>query len=247
MGAPPDHLFDSVVASVTLRARDPERLRAFYEPAIGLRAGSELLRIEPVSGAKPPPNSTGLFHTAFRYPDRASLGAAVNRTMALAPEFQGASDHGVSEAVYFADPEGNGIELYRDRPFVEWSIEPDGAVAMGTWPLDLQALRDEAGEDASGGPDIGHIHLMVADVERTIAFYGEVLGLSLRARFGPAAAFLADGGYHHHVGANTWHSLGGSPPPEDSPGLAGYELRLAGPELGLHLDPDGIEVTVSSP
>ena len=152
---------------------------------------------------------TGLFHTAFRYPDRPSLAAAVARTAQVAREFQGASDHGVSEAVYFADPEGNGIELYRDRPFEEWPDAEPGQVGMFTAPLDLPALLEEAGDAVA--PDIGHIHLMTADTSRALGFWRDAVGLDERQRFGPSAVFLAEGLYHHHIGANSWHSAGAEP------------------------------------
>ncbi len=167
---------------------------------------------------------TGLFHTAFRYPDRSSLAAAVARTTKVAREFQGASDHGVSEAVYFADPEGNGIELYRDRPFEEWPQAEPGQVGMFTAPLDLPALLQEAGDAVA--PDIGHIHLMTSDIPSTLGFWRDAVGLDERQRFGPSAVFLAEGLYHHHIGANSWHSAGASPAPADRPGLESFELRL---------------------
>jgi catechol 2,3-dioxygenase len=238
------HLFDSVVGTVTLRASDKGRQRNFYEDGIGLvtsydeggvtelRGAGDLplvrLDASAAGGAEPVrvPH-TGLFHTAFRYPDRASLAAAVARTAPLAREFQGASDHGVSEAIYFADPEGNGIELYRDRSFYEWPQADPGTVAMFTAPLDLPGLLSEAAADgAEEAPDIGHIHLMTADAGRALAFWRDDVGLDERQRFGPSAVFLAEGLYHHHIGANSWHSAGAGPAPPDRPGLESFELRL---------------------
>ena len=234
-------LFDSVVGTVELRVADRGLQRDFYERGIGLAVADEsesatelrgaaqhsLIRLDStasVRGEQRRGRHTGLFHTAFRYPDRASLGAAVKTTAQVARELQGASDHGVSEAVYFADPEGNGIELYRDRPFAEWPAAEAGRVGMFTQPLDLAALVEEAG--APQVPDIGHIHLMTADVERTLAFWRDLVGLDERQRFGAQAVFLAEGLYHHHLGANTWHSAGAGPAPEYSPGLESFELRL---------------------
>jgi catechol 2,3-dioxygenase len=238
------HVSDSVVGTVTLRASDAEAQRNFYEEGVGLATSAEegavtelrgagahpLIRLttERSAGAEPVrvPH-TGLFHTAFRFPDRASLGAAVARTAQVAREFQGASDHGVSEAVYFADPEGNGIELYRDRPFEEWPVAEPGQVAMFTAPLDLPALLEEASPNGeTAAPDIGHIHLMTADVTRALPFWRDAIGLAERQRFGPSAVFLAEGLYHHHIGANSWHSAGASPAPADRPGLESFELRL---------------------
>jgi catechol 2,3-dioxygenase len=235
------HLFDSVVGTVTLRAADTGLERRFYEEGIGLATVSEeggvaelrgsgehpLVRLDSTrTSASEPVRAphTGLFHTAFRYPDRSSLAAAVARTARLASEFQGASDHGVSEAVYFADPEGNGIELYRDRPFDDWPDADEGRVGMFTAPLDLPALLEEAGEAVA--PDIGHIHLMTSDVGKAVEFWRDAVGLDERQRFGPSAAFLAEGLYHHHLGANSWQSAGASAAPSDRPGLESFELRM---------------------
>ena len=235
-------LFDSVVGTVTLRASDPGLQRDFYEAGIGLSSRTEsgtevelsgagerpLIRLDPSEAAGAEPvrvPHTGLFHTAFRYPDRAALATAVANTAKLAREFQGASDHGVSEAVYFADPEGNGIELYRDRPYEEWPDSQPGQVAMYTAPLDLPALLEEA-DPTPTVPDIGHIHLMTADAGRALEFWRDSVGLDERQRFGPSAVFLAEGLYHHHLGANSWHSAGAGPAPGDRPGLESFELLL---------------------
>ena len=190
---------------------------------------------------------TGLFHNAFRYPDRGALGAAVARTIEIAPVFEGASDHGVSDAVYFRDPEGNGVELYRDRPFEEWPVAREGRVGMFTRPLDLAALLSEAVHDGLPARcDIGHIHLQTADVEATAAFWRDAFGLDERQRFGPQAVFLAEGLYHHHIGANTWHSAGAPPAPPDRPGLDSFELRLRSSErvaaAAARLEDAGVEV-----
>ena len=156
-----------------------------------------LIRLDSAAAQGNPPFShphTGLFHNAFRYPDRGALRAAVRRTVELAPVFEGASDHGVSDAVYFRDPEGNGVELYRDRPYEEWPVAGEGKVGMYTRPLDLAALVGEGVDD--GLPtrcDIGHIHLQTADVEATAGFWRDVFGLDERQRFGPQAVFLAEG------------------------------------------------------
>jgi catechol 2,3-dioxygenase len=234
-------LFDSVVGTVTLRASDVGAQRNFYEAGIGLTKTAEDHGVAELSGAEGLPlirldstrsagtepvrtPHTGLFHTAFRYPNRASLAAAVVGTAELAREFQGASDHGVSEAVYFADPEGNGVELYRDRQFDEWPDAEAGQVGMFTAPLDLPALLEEAGDAVA--PDIGHIHLMTADASSALSFWRDTVGLDERQRFGPSAIFMAEGLYHHHLGANSWHSAGASPAPTDRPGLESFELRL---------------------
>jgi catechol 2,3-dioxygenase len=248
------HIFDSVVGTVELRVSDAGRQRDFYERGIGLHTNREdgtielsgagehpLVRLDSSqttgAGQAPGPH-TGLFHIAFRYPDRASLGAAVARTAKATSDLQGASDHGVSEAVYFGDPEGNGIELYRDRPFDDWPLGEPGKVGMFTQPLDLRALLDEAApEGEEQPPDIGHIHLMTSEVERTVGFWRGAVGLNERQRFGPQAAFLAEGQYHHHIGANTWHSAGAGPAPPGTVGLESFELRLR--------DADAVETAAS--
>ena len=258
------HLFDSVVGTVELRVADSGLQRNFYEEGVGLAASAEngpvtelagadehpLIRLDSSAAADAEPvhvPHTGLFHTAFRYPDRASLAAAVARSAPLAREFQGASDHGVSEAIYFADPEGNGIELYRDRPYSEWPDAEPGKVGMFTAPLDLPALLEEAtSEGDEVAPDIGHIHLMTSDVARALAFWRDAVGLAERQRFGPSAVFLAEGLYHHHLGANSWHSAGAGPAPVDRPGLQAFELRLRSGEAvnaaGEGLEGAGIPV-----
>ena len=235
-----ERLFDTVVGAVTLRAADPGLVRDFYERALGLAAagadggtelsdaeGRTLIRLVPVGSAPLTTPHTGLFHTAFRYPGRAALGAAVVRALEARPEYQGASDHGVSEAVYIADPEGNGIELYRDRPPEDWPASEPGTVGMFSHPLDLEPLlEDAAARDELATCDVGHIHLMTADVDRANDFWHGLVGLDERQRFGPSATFLAEGSYHHHLGANTWHSAGAPPAPADRPGLDSFELRL---------------------
>jgi catechol 2,3-dioxygenase len=257
-------LFDTVVGTVTLRASDLGRQRDFYERGIGLEPvedsgartsladseGRTLITLDSSEAGGSEPLTTphiGLFHNAFRYPDRAALGAAVARTIEIAPIFEGASDHGVSDAVYFRDPEGNGVELYRDRPFSDWPAAGEGRVGMFTRPLDLAALLSEAVHDGLPARcDIGHIHLQTADVETTTAFWRDAFGLDERQRFGPQAVFLAEGLYHHHIGANTWHSAGAPPAPSDRPGLESFELRLRSPkrvaEAAARLEAGGVEV-----
>ena len=155
-----------------------------------------------------PRRATGLFHTAFVYPTRGQLGAALLRVASERAAFSGASDHLVSEALYLDDPDALGIELYRDRPREAWPApDPGERIKMDTLPLDLDALAAEAEGDASG-VRIGHVHLKVADVEAAVAFWTQEVGLELMTGWAGQAAFLAAGGYHHHSGANAWYSLG---------------------------------------
>jgi catechol 2,3-dioxygenase len=147
----------------------------------------------------------------------------------------GASDHLVSEALYLRDPEGNGIELYRDRPREQWGRD-GGELRMATLPLDLEAVLGELGdsdEAANGMPaatTMGHVHLQVADIPAAEGFYHGALGLDVTVRSYPGALFLAAGGYHHHLGVNTWQSQGAPPPPEGALGLDRYELVLPSPD-----------------
>jgi catechol 2,3-dioxygenase len=197
--------------------------------------GQPALELSAQENAHPaPPGSTGLFHVAWLHPSRAALAATVRRIGAAGWPFTGASDHAVSEALYLDDPDGLGIEVYVDRPRESWQPGPDGeAVRMVTLPLDVEDLLAQApgAPDATidPGTHIGHVHLKVAAVPRAEAFYLE-LGFERQAAL-PAAAFVSAGGYHHHVGLNSWQSAGGSPPGEGSPGLR---------RVSFELDPSGL-------
>jgi catechol 2,3-dioxygenase len=144
----------------------------------------------------------------------------------------GASDHLVSEALYLRDPEGNGIEIYRDRPREEWGHSGTGELQMATLPLDLDdvlAAEGESDQPPNGmpaGTTMGHVHLRVADIPAAEAFYNGALGLDVMIRSYPGALFVAAGGYHHHIGLNTWESQGAPAPPDGSLGLDRYELVL---------------------
>ena len=176
-----------------------------------------------------PRNAAGLFHTAFLMPDRTELARWLRHAAHNNVVLDGASDHLVSEAIYLSDPEGNGIEIYADRPHEQWKFQPDGMVQMATQRLDLQALYESAPEDRWGGmadgTAIGHLHLQVGDIPQADAFYRDVLGLKLMARY-PGASFFASGGYHHHLGANIWNSRGAAARAENMTGLCDYTIRF---------------------
>jgi catechol 2,3-dioxygenase len=142
---------------------------------------------------------------------------------------QGFSDHGVSEALYLADPDGNGIEVYRDRPRSEWRFV-NGRLQMAVDPLDVEALLQEAGDGAWSGLDaatrMGHVHLKVSRIAESEAFYAGVLGFDVMARYGAGALFLSAGGYHHHLGLNTWSGVGIPAPPPDATGLIAFTVLL---------------------
>jgi catechol 2,3-dioxygenase len=174
-------------------------------------------------------------------PDRGELARALRRAIDVRWPLAGASDHLVSEALYLSDPEGNGIEIYSDRPAETW--HRDGPeIAMATLPLDLEGLMAELGggngigvpqgadaaadDGLAAGTRIGHVHLNVADLAVAEAFYGGLLGFDVTARGYPGALFLSAGGYHHHIGLNIWWGEGAPPPPDGAAGLRSFELSL---------------------
>jgi catechol 2,3-dioxygenase len=182
-----------------------------------------------------PRRTTGLYHVAVRFPDRRALGKVFQNLIVSGWPIDGAADHLVSEALYLSDPDGNGLELYRDRPSQEWPVQ-NGQVQMSSDPLDLHGLLQEAAADSapwSGidpGTDIGHVHLQVSDLAQAEAFYSGLLGLEVTQRTYPGALFMAAGGYHHHIGTNIWSSRGASRPPENAAGLLSFLLEI--PEDG---------------
>jgi catechol 2,3-dioxygenase len=239
----------TVVGRVTLTVRDLAVVREFYERVVGLREietgeGCVLLGagetplvelVEDPEAPPRPPRTTGLFHLAILVPDRAELARSLRRLVEARWPLAGASDHLVSEALYLGDPEGNGIEIYRDRPSEEWQRDGD-ELRMATLPLDLNDLLGEldgepVGESAvSQGTRMGHVHLNVADLATSERFYADLLGLDVTARAYPGALFLSAGGYHHHIGLNTWRGEGVPPPPAGALGLRTFELTLPSPE-----------------
>ena len=175
--------------------------------------------------------SPGLFHLALLYPRRKDLAAILQRLTLHRWPFQGFADHGVSEALYLEDPDGNGVELYVDRPRAEWPHR-NGQLEMVTEPLNLQDLLSELnGHSENGFPDpqgvsTGHIHLQVSSLRAAEEFYHEALGFDVTQRNFPGALFLSAGGYHHHLGVNVWNSRGTSPAPADSRGLTRFGIHL---------------------
>ncbi len=177
-------------------------------------------------GARPAPRSTGLFHFALLVPEEADLARFLAHAARDRVGLAGASDHGVSQALYLRDPDGHGIEVYRDRPRGEWYDKRTGELRLYTEPLDLDgvlaAIDDPAVAPYDGlapGTRMGHVHLQVRDTGEAVRFYRDVLGMDLMAQLGDQAAFLSAGGYHHHIGANTWASRGAGPPPPGSAAL----------------------------
>jgi len=185
-----------------------------------------------MKGARQSPQSTGLYHFAVLVPNRGDLGSALAHLRRISYPLQGAADHLVSEALYLADSEGNGIEIYRDRPRSEW-LRIGSEIRMDTLPLDLRDLSaSAAADDAREVPPnttLGHVHLRVHDVEQAVAFYRDGLGFDLTMRFGRDAAFFGAGGYHHHIGTNTWSTRGADPAPDGSAGLSSLTITLPTP------------------
>jgi catechol 2,3-dioxygenase len=248
------------IRSVHLAVSDLPRSVDFYERVLGLplissepdsaRLGPDRERpalvLSEVAAPTPlPPGSTGLYHVAWLHRSRAALAASARRVLSHRWPFDGAADHGVSEALYLTDPDGLGIELYADRPREQWQRPADGrGVTMVTEPLDLEDLlaHDPGGPAPAmqAGTTVGHVHLKVSDVPRATAFYADTLGFEEQAQL-PSAAFLSAGGYHHHVGLNSWQSQGATPAPDSAPGLRLIEFELGGGAEALAALERGLE------
>ena len=173
---------------------------------------------------------TGLYHFALLTPSRVALAHALQRLLDTGTQLTGGSDHGVSEALYLDDPEGNGIEIYRDRPRAEWP-RTNGQLRMTLDPLDYEGILRELDGEATRphmepGTVLGHMHLHVAHLPEAVDFYAHVVGLELQQYYGDSAAFLSAGGYHHHLGLNTWAGVGAPPPPENATGLREFVVEL---------------------
>lgn len=234
------------VGLLSLAVANLERSVIFYRDALGfavlergesqvtLGAGSApLLLLTEEPGATSWPHDrqsyTGLYHFAILVPTRADLGRWLQHWLALGFPLPGQGDHLVSEALYLSDPDGNGIEIYRDRPRSEWRWV-NGSVQMATDPVDIRGLLEEAQRESqpwtgmAPGTRLGHMHLQVGDIPQAEAFYHDVLGFDVVARM-PTALFVSAGGYHHHIGMNTWHSRGAGPAPAGFAGLRFFTIE----------------------
>jgi catechol 2,3-dioxygenase len=230
---------------VALTVRDLEPAVAFYRDALGLvprRSGegavsllagpTELVALQgDPSAARLDRTASGLFHLALRFATRSELAAALVRFVQAGGRLDGASDHLVSEALYLHDPEGNGIELYWDRPRSDWPVE-NGQLQMATLPLDLQDLLGElegalsVPAEAPAATVMGHVHLQVAEIAPAETFWHGVVGFDVTVGGYPGALFVSAGGYHHHLGLNTWNSRGQGPAVPGSVGLRSLEIVL---------------------
>lgn len=252
------------VGRVGLMARDANRVADYYKAVLGLEelrnggnviglgaGGREFLEIEESAALREDdPRSAGLFHTAFLLPGRADLARWTRFAIDSRIPVDGASDHAVSEAIYLTDPEGNGIEIYADRPRESWRFD-GSSIRMGTQALNVPNLLDElivGDPEWRGAPDgtvVGHVHLRVGDAGAAEEWWNDAQGLDTMMRAGEQAVFLSSGGYHHHVAANSWRSSGAGPREADRTGLGFVELlsKEATTESAAR-DPWGNEIRV---
>jgi catechol 2,3-dioxygenase len=230
------------VSHVHLKVTDLNKSLSFYQEIIGLRIlkkavnsavltadgyKSLITLTQPKDVTAKEPRRTGLYHFAMLLPSRSDLASCLKHLVESGYPLQGASDHLVSEAIYLGDPDGNGIEIYSDRPAEEWEWE-NGYVKMDTVALDVEDLFSQWGEkEWNGLPEatiMGHIHLHVANLQDAEEFYCKGLGFDIVTRYGGQALFISSGRYHHHIGLNTWNGLGAPAPSEKSAGLQDYTI-----------------------
>ncbi|HVU24182.1 MAG TPA: VOC family protein [Opitutus sp.] len=249
---------------IHLRVSDLARALDFYGDRLGFdvvhrdTAGATLavasgapglltLTADPAA-PRAPRHAAGLFHAALLLPSRAALGGWLRRAADRDVEFDGFSDHGVSEAIYLSDPDGNGLEFYADRPRERWPFAADGQVGMFTRPLAVPSLLAAAPAGSASplaGARWGHLHLRVRDLERSGQFYRDTLGLVVTQSGYAGARFLAADGYHHHLGLNTWGGVG-APQPPGALGLASARFSTDAHAPAQLRDPDGIAIEVAT-
>ncbi len=256
---------ETTIAYAHLKVSNLDRSVEFYVDKVGFKSNVKYhdtiglsatglppysLYLTEVENAEPkPPHTTGLYHAAVRLPSRIDLANALKRLLKFEWSFQGAADHGVSEALYTVDPDGNGLEFYADRPRGQWP-RTNGHYGMFSDPLDLNDLLNVSNNgshaEIPAGTSMGHVHLQVADLAQAREFYHGVLGLEITQSDYPGALFMAAGGYHHHVGVNTWAGKGAPPPPPKAVGLDSFGLRIpngnAFQALRMRLQSAGIAV-----
>ncbi len=238
---------ETQIGLVSLAVADLDRSITYYTHRLGFSVleqregnatlgvtGTPLLFLTEETGAQPFPHDrygyTGLYHFAILVPGRADLGRWLRHWLTQGFRFPGQGDHLVSEAFYITDPDGNGIEVYRDRPRAEWPYV-NGQLQMAADAIDIQgvlAAAEQEGKPWTGmaaGTRLGHIHLQVGNIPQAETFYHKVLGFDITARM-PSALFVSAGGYHHHIGMNTWHSSGAGPAPAGTAGLRYFTIEM---------------------
>ncbi|NMH71629.1 VOC family protein [Bacillus sp. RO2] len=239
------------VQDVMINVENLQRSIDFYTKVIGFilleqtesqavfsaNGQTPLLTIVQPKGIKPKhQRTTGLYHYALLLPSRADLGSIIHHFIANGVRLQGASDHLVSEALYLSDPDGNGIEIYRDRPAQEWNWNGT-AVEMASIALDVEDLLKEGQDNTWGGLPketvMGHIHLHVSELKDTEQFYTKGLGFEVVTRYGDQALFISTERYHHHIGLNTWNGVGAPAPEGNSVGLVWFSLVFSSEEKKL--------------
>jgi catechol 2,3-dioxygenase len=258
---------DARVGRVRLRVGDLERSLHFYRDVLGLSVArdstslvvlgpaggkSELIELEERPGIRRRPQrpvTTGLYHVALLIPGRAELGRALLGIQAAGYPLRGMSDHAVSESLYLDDPDGNGLEIYADRPRSEWPIK-DGVVQMTVDPMDVAGVLAAAASEVSpwrglpAGTTVGHVHFTVSNLARSVEFYRDVIGFDLMMRV-PSLAAVSAGGYHHHLNLNTWAGEGAPRDSEQVAGLVNWQLQVPEAQERKELiDPDGIPVEI---
>ena len=254
------------IGKVVLKVANLEKMTAFYTQVIGLslieknqqtaKLGTSqqtLLELIKIENPLPLTRRTGLFHVAFLLPTRKDLGNSLIHYLQSNAPIDGASDHGYSEALYLTDPEGNGIEVYRDKPKSEWDIREDGEIVGITEEMDAEGVVAAADRQQTNFPQetiVGHVQLKVADLDQTETFYTQTLGLSLKSNFGNQAKFFAAGEYHHHIGSNTWMGRGVSSMQANDLGLAYYTFvvptKEAFDDLISHLEHEAVAFTLET-
>lgn len=234
---------DTTLGAATLSVADLDRSVSFYSQVIGFKlldrtgdyavmgVDSPVIILKHKPGAvRQPAFSTGLYHVAILLPSRVDLAHAIMHLAQIRYPMEGYSDHNVSEAFYLADPDGNGLEIYRDKPRSAWNFI-NGQLAMANAPIDLDDFFGELGdnpppfEGLAVGTRVGHMHLRVGNTDRAVKFYSEVIGFEVMQLWS-GAGFVSAGGYHHHLGLNMWQSRGASAPPPNSAGLEEWTINL---------------------
>jgi catechol 2,3-dioxygenase len=262
------------LGSVSLRVRDLHAASAFYTDVLGLEiihaegeletlgiADVPIIHLHGASDADPrSPQTTGLYHFAILLPSRRDLAAFYKHLVSSKAKLHGFADHLVSEALYFEDLEGNGIEVYADRPRDQWQY--DGSqIRMATLPLDVERLMAESMQPWSGIPEgtsLGHVHLHVSHLDQAIQFYQDTIGFDMVGAFGDQAAFLSVGGYHHHIGINTWIGEGAPGPTKGTAGLHWFSILITSEQqlqairvrlenAGAEAEIDGDKLTTADP